>query len=389
MASSVKIPSKRHKTLAAITIKDIDIVLASMLFFDPTGGNSNTAYSMVKYCLITYLALKNLHCYKNAPISAVFLCLFSVLMGYSTWINTHNPTWSISGFMFGAGIVAMVLTFVDACRRFDAGIVLKRVLVVFTVVLLFNDFLMLILPYNRADSSTVYLVGNKFIVSYAHCLLSGLMLACFANKVAMNRLIILLGAAISFFAGSSTGTMMMIIMLALTLIPTKTRAVVCNPLFIAASVAILNILIWGSANLFQMPEFQNFMVNILHKSADMTGRERLYAATFDFVAMKPVLGWGYLTDIYRITFGYGNAQNGLFHLITQCGILGTTFYFSGLLAALGGKQSRNDSLFGIYAFLFCMVLGSSVEINLSFQFAFGVALICGALRDSKSNYMEK
>ena len=157
-----------------------------------------------------------------------------------------------------------------------------------------------------------------------------------------------------------------------------------SPLFLAVSVAVLNILIWGSTNLFQTSMFQNFMTGVLHKSADMTGRERLYSATFDFVAMKPVFGWGYLTDIYRVTFGYGNAQNGLFHLITQCGILGTAMYFFGLLASLKGKPSQNKKLFGIYAFLFSMVLGSSVEINLSFQFAFGIALICGALRSEKT-----
>lgn len=172
---------------------------------------------------------------------------------------------------------------------------------------------------------------------------------------------------------------MMVAMLALTFVPAKTRFVIANPLFLAASVVVLNILIWGQANLFQMPEFQNFVVNVLHKNPNMTGREQLYAVTFDLVAMKPIFGWGYLTDIYRITFGYGNAQNGLFHLITQCGILGTTVYFAGLFTSLLGKPVQNKNLFGIYAFLLCMVLGSSVEINLSFQFAFGIALVCGAL----------
>ncbi len=383
MASSADRLDRRRKTLADITIKDIDLILASLLFFDPTGGNGNTAYSFTRYCLIAYLVLKNLRRCRDAPIPIILLCLFSALMGYSTWINTHSPTWTFSGFMFGIGIVAVMLTFIDACRRLDGRTVLKRVLAVFSTVLFFNDLLMLILPYNGADSSTVYLVGNKFIVSYAHCLLSGLMLVCFENKVALNRLVIVLGAAMSYLAGSSTGAMMMLIMFVLTFVPMRARSIVSNPLFIAAYVANLNILIWGSTNLFQMPEFQNFMVNVLHKSPDMTGRERLYGATFDFVAMKPVFGWGYLTDIYRITFGYGNAQNGLFHLITQCGILGTVVYFSGLFSSLCGKATRATRLFGIYAFLFCMVLGSSVEINLSFQFAFGVALICGALRSSK------
>lgn len=379
MRDDAEFTAARRKTLAEITIKDIDIVLATLLFFAPTDGSGGGIYSAVRYCLIAYLVLKNFPCCKNIPIVVALLGAFSALMAYSTWINTHSLTWSFSGFMFGMRIVAIILVYVDACSRFTADVVLKRVLAVFVVALLINDLMMLALPYNRSDSSTVYLIGNKFIVSYAHCLLSGLMLVCYGDKVALNRVIVIVGTIMSFVSGSSTGAMMMVAMFALTFVPGKVRYVIANPLFLAASVAVLNVLIWGPANLFQMPEFQNFVVNILHKNPNMTGREQLYAATFDFVAMKPVFGWGYLTDIYRITFGYGNAQNGLFHLITQCGILGTTVYFAGLIASLLGKPVQNTRLFGIYAFLFCMVLGSSVEINLSFQFAFGVALICGAL----------
>ena len=380
MAGTADAPARKIRTIADITIKDIDIVLAAVLFFDPTGGSGNTVYSMVRYCLIMYLAFKNLKSIKDVPTPTALLCIFSLLMMYSTWINTQNITWSFSGFMFGFGIVAMLLTYVDACNRYGSTFVLRRVLCVFAFFLFFSDILMILLPYNHSDSSTVYLIGNKFCVSYAHCLLSGLMLVVYKDKVALNRVVIVFGAAMSYLAGSSTGAMMMSAMFALTFVPLKLRSACSNPLFIAVSVAVLNVLIWGSTNLFQLPEFQNFMINVLHKSADMTGRDRLYAATFGFVEMKPIFGWGYLTDIYRITFGYGNAQNGLFHLVTQCGIIGTVVYFSGLIAAMRAKVSLNARYFGLYVFLFCMVLGSSVEINLSFQFAFGVVLLCGALR---------
>lgn len=384
MIGNDSIARETPRSFADIKIKDADIVLASLLFFDPAGGDGNTIYSMIRYCLIVYLCLKYLRCCKNIPIPSILLVLFSLLMMYSTWVNTHSLTWSFSGFMFGCGILAVLLTFVDASKRIPVNVILKRVLIVFAILLFFTDLAMLVLPYDNTNSNTVYLVGNKFIVSYAHCLLSGLMLVCFKDKVALNRAVILIGAAAAYLAGSSTGALMMAVMLALTFLPVKTRPLISNPLFLLISIAALNVLIWGPINLFKMPEFQSFVVDVLHKSADMTGRERLYATTFDFVAMKPVFGWGYLTDIYRVTFGYGNAQNGLFHLITQCGILGTAAYFSGLFSALINRRSRGSEFFGIYAFLFAMVLGSSVEINLSFQFAFGIALLCGALRGNAS-----
>ena len=287
MCNDAATVSIKRKTLADVTIKDIDIVLATLLFFAPTDGSGGGAYSLVRYGLIAYLVLKNILCCKSIPIVMMLLSAFSALMAYSTWINTHSPTWSFSGFMFGMGIVAVILVYVDACCRLSTEIVLKRVLVIFIVAILLNDLMMVVLPYNRSDSSTVYLIGNKFIVSYAHCLLSGLMLVCYRDKITLNRIIVIIGAFMSYFSGSSTGAMMMVAMLALTFVPAKTRFVIANPLFLAASVAVLNILIWGQANLFQMPEFQNFVVNVLHKNPNMTGREQLYAVTFDLVAMKP------------------------------------------------------------------------------------------------------
>lgn len=380
VAGLINATGKVRRMLDEDKIRKVDIVLACLLFFDPTGGNGNTAYSVCRYALIIYLCLKNIRRCKDAPVPIILLVAFSILMAFSTWINTYSLTWSFSGFMFGLGIVALILTFLDSCKRYTTRVVMGLVIAVFAVVLLCNDVLMIILPHERDGSSFIYLIGNKFIVSYAHCLLSGLMLVRYGDKVALNRVFAVFGSIMAYVAGSSTGTMMMAVMFILTFLPLKARLALANPVSLAASVVVLNALIWGPIDLFQLPEFQNFIVNVLHKNANMTGREKLYAATLDFVAMKPLFGWGYLTDIYRNTFGYGNAQNGLFHLVTQCGILGTAAYFSGLLSALAGKLSLGKKYFGIYAYLFVMVLGSSVEINLSFQFAFAVALLCGALR---------
>lgn len=150
MCNDVKTTPIRRKTLADITIKDIDIVLATLLFFAPTDGSGGGAYSLVRYGLIAYLVLKNFLCCKSIPIATMLLSAFSALMAYSTWVNTHSMTWSFSGFMFGMGIVAAIFTYVDACRRFSTEIVLERVLVIFIIAILLNDLMMVVLPYNRS-----------------------------------------------------------------------------------------------------------------------------------------------------------------------------------------------------------------------------------------------
>lgn len=382
MMTNITASKNRRLSVGDIKVKDIDLILAGLLFFDSLGGIDGAIVTYIEYCLTAYLFLKYIKTLPSIVGPSVLLGIFSVLLAFSTWQNTHSATWALSGFVFGVQIISLMLVFVDQCRRLSTDKVLERIAVLFALVLLVNDIAMILLPYDRDYSGTAYIAGNKFGVSYAHCLLVGLLMVVKRGHDALIRCVAIVGLAMNYYAGSSTGAVMMAAMLALSFLPDGFRRIVSRPVALAASIAVLNVLIWGAADLLHNPFVQDFIVNVLGKSADLTGRERLYKATFDFVAEKPWLGWGYLTDIYRITFGYGNAQNGLFHLVTQSGILGTALYFLGLFFSLVRKETNGTELFGLYAFLFAMILGSAVEINLSSQFAFGVALLCGALRDS-------
>lgn len=370
---------KEERFLDRIDLQDVDLVLASLLFFNFVGGDGNALPSFLRYALIAYLMARHIKAWRVIPVPAILLSLFSVVMAFSTFINTESATWAFSGLMFGSSIVAVMLVFVDSSMRLGWEKTCFRLMAVFALLLVLNDVLMLILPYDRSLSSTIYFLGNKFIVSYAHCLLSGLMLVCLPGRSLCVRMVIVLGAIMSYVAGSSTGALIMAAMFAMSFFPDSLKRIVSCSSVLLLLIAVINILIWTPIDIFHNQVLVDFMVNVLHKSPNMTGREKLYAATLGFVAEKPILGWGYLTDIYRISFGYGNAQNGLFHLITQCGIVGTVLYFSGLFSSLKGQAAEKTSLFGLYCYLIAMILGSSVEINLSFQFAFGVAALCGAL----------
>lgn len=366
-----------------VSLKDVDLTLASLLFFDFTGGNGNSFTSLLRYGLIVYLLARYFKTCRVVPVPVCLLSLFSAVMALSTFVNTESATWAFSGLMFGFSIIAVMFVFVDSSIRLGWKRTCFRLMAVFASLLVLNDVLMLIFSYDRSLSSTMYFLGNKFIVSYAHCLLSGLMLVCLPRRSLCVRAVIVFGAVMSYVAGSSTGVMIMAVMLAMSFFPNSLKWIVSCSGVLLLLIAVINILIWTPIDIFHNQVLVDFMVNVLHKSPNMTGREKLYAATLGFVAEKPILGWGYLTDIYRVSFGYGNAQNGLFHLITQCGIVGTVLYFSGLFSALKGQTAKKTPLFGLYCYLIAMVFGSSVEINLSFQFAFGVAVLCGALVDVK------
>lgn len=148
------------------------------------------------------------------------------------------------------------------------------------------------------------------------------------------------------------------------------------------SLLFENFLIWGPFHIFTNPLLVSFMVNVLHKSPNLTGRTQLYDATMGFVIKSPVYGYGHNTDIYRNTLGYGNAQNGLFHIITQAGILGAVIYFTMVYVSLDRKKT--DKIYGLIMYIYAMLIGSAVEINLSTQFIVAIAIIYTITQSKKS-----
>lgn len=364
----------KKKGFDAIKIADLDLIVAATLFFDPF-GSGNFCITFVRYLIIAYLLCKNFQLIWSLMGPVLLFFSYGLIMAYSTYCNTNSLTWMVSGFAHVMQIVAIILTFSANEKRLGRAELLKRLLLFYGVVLLITDVAIAALPYDRADSGTVYPVGNKFIVAYSHCFLAAIVFALYGDREPLaTRLFLLYCAAMSAFVTCTTGLLMAMGMLVLSFVPKFLSARLATPTGLFALIILMNFLIWGSVNVFNSPIVQDFMVNVLGKSPNMTGREKLYAITLDLVKDKPVFGYGYLTDIYREKVGYGNAQNGLFHIITQAGVSGTIAYFSGLYLALKGKSDHITR--SLYLYLYAMALGSAVEICLSMQFSIGVALLC-------------
>lgn len=358
--------------------EDVDLALCGLLFFDPTGGNPNPVLSLVRYSIVIYLVVKYARDAVRLPIPLALLAAFSVVMGCVTYFNSGSLSQSCAGMRFGMQIIASYLVFIHAVERDGFSRVLLLLAMFFLVALLVNDILMIALPYDRADATVLYLLGSKFTVSYGHAFLFCVLVAIVHSHRALMLCMGALCALMSYLAGSMTGLIVVIVAVLLSYTPKRSRKLLSKPLVVVMAVVLVNFLVWGPIDLFSNPLTQSFIVNILGKSANMTGRIPIYNMTMQFVAEKPLFGWGFQTDIYREVLGFGNAQNGVFHMLTQCGLVGTALYFSGLLLSFGRGIEDRSRCFGLYSFLLAMAVASVVEITLSSQFAFCVSLISAA-----------
>lgn len=356
--------------------EDVDLILCGLLFFDPTGGNPNPILSLLRYMIVCYLLLRYIRDIVFLPLPSALLIAFSAVLGCTTYFNTGSISQACAGVRFGVQILSTYLVLIHAVKIEGISRTLIIISMVFSVALVVNDVLMVALPYNHNDASVLYLLGNKFIVSYGHALLFCLLMTITSARPSFALCVGALCAVMSYITGSMTGFAVVVIVVLLSLAPVALRSRLGNPFAIVVVIALVNVLVWGPANIFSNPVVQSFIVNVLKKSPNMTGRIPIYNITMQFVSQKPLFGWGFQTDIYREVFGFGNAQNGVFHMLTQCGTVGTILYFSGILLLLMKSNSGSSHCYYLYAFLLAMGIASGVEITLGFQFAFCVSLIC-------------
>lgn len=347
----------------------------------------NELFVIFEYVTIMYLLIFNFYELKKAP-SVYFLILgYTLILTYSTHLNMQSFRWTLSSFMSGLQMMVIFSVLSYAMDKSGIKVIVNDMIRIVSVFVILNDLLLPFMGYNFANSNTMYLIGNKFSVSFIHLFLACLIYYKYfnTNKKIVYWAMFVYSIGITILIQCTTGTLTLLVAIFMLLIPIKAMMVVVNRTVLALSLAIGNILIWGSYAIFQTPFIQQIVVNVFHKSSDMTGREKLYDAVLLLVADKPVLGYGYNSDIFRVMFGYGNSQNGVFNIVIQAGIVGAVLYFGALYIALRAK-TKNMGSYAFFVFLYAMAVGSAIEINLGNIFILGVASLF-AYNVKEENYI--
>lgn len=358
-----------------IKLSTIEIIVL-LLSFIQLSIIPDKIFLFYRYIVIIIFAFRyHKEIIENRMISLLWL-LYTVILSYSTWMNTQSVTWVMSAFMLGMQYIILFCTFYGFVNKRNSEELIQILIMFFLVMLIANDALLPIKSYNFSNPDEQYLLGNKFLVSYYHCLFGALIYTKYKKTLKKNIAILFLCYAvlIASIVHCTTGIIVAITIISMVYLPGLVKKLTECPIAFIALLIAENILIWGSTALFTNPFIVNIVTNVFHKSTDMTGRAKLYAVTIDLVEKKPLWGYGHLTDVYRNMFGYGNAQNGLFHIVTQAGIIGAIVYFGAIFVGLRKGDDSHDT-YGLIMYVYAMLVGSAVEINLSSQFIIAIALI--------------
>lgn len=244
--------------------------------------------------------------------------------------------------------------------------------------LLVNDLLLLAqMPsVSGMESSTIiYLIGNKFEVTYMHLFFSALYYQVFSTgmKVYLRQYIILvmhlvLTLFIAIGVECSTGVLG-VVLLAVFLFLYKKIRFIFRPFF-----AIILMLLFGAffllyETILAIPSVQYLIVDILNEDLTLTGRTYIYTRMLDLMDTQPWFGYGNGTATFFTTYyiheKLTNTQNGLLNDYIDWGIIGVICLIILTYSVLRSASSRiNPFICLIYTY----IVLSSIEITLGLRF---------------------
>lgn len=295
----------------------------------------------------------------------------------------------------GLNIISLFISCYDIARKYGLFQLFDSVFWLLFALSLLNDLTVFATHFN--NSSSQYLMGNKFTVGDIHTLLLGLYAALLSVRrgyLRYNRgiyvALVFESAIVLVKASAMTALLCLLLSVALTLFLTNRVAhKLSEGLVITIVIVAANVIYFGTGMLLDIPAVQFFIQDVLGRSLTMTGRTPIYDCLELLINEKPVFGWGYGNTAVMALVGYGNAQNGIAELMVNYGAFGVLAFFVtviGLFPCVKKFRSHNPRLVAI---IYGTILASLVEISFGLVFFFALSLIFAGsvfpLRDDLNN----
>ena len=370
--------------LAFSTFTIFYTIFVNINWVNPTlfGWISNSC--LLLFIIVNYEIFKNIFNTKYRNINA-FALIFTLIIIYSGYINAElaydiqdwsghtirslKATRPDHAIYESLRIISYLLYF-QHLNKIGAD---KKFLIYFFYLYFIYTIISDINALTYSNSEGVgYLVGNKFSVSYTNLLFATLY---FMQHPLLDRqhtiklkLILLLSFIIAVKTECTTaiiGTILMYIFIFRMKETWKAKLYKWQTYLLI--LFICDILFFFFTSFFiNNPLMEYIIVDLLGKDLTLTGRIGIYVALSEIIQDCPLYGYGFgNAHIYTTMSGIGpNAQNGLFNLILEVGILGCISFFLMILGILKVSNTNKFS-YPIICIIYTMLILSSIEITFS------------------------
>lgn len=323
-------------------------------------------YGILCYLFLIYFKMIN----KLRGISAAVI-LYGIIVLVSSLYNHMGINIYVSSLEYTIKILVTYLV-VSAYGRENIRALSKTLLMVLGFFVLITDLLLFILPYNFLYAQEAYFVGTKFQLSYLHGFLLCLyMLYCNAAGKKKNKWLLggscVWSVVVTQIVQCTTGTVMCLLILVMALLPKKIWRILSDWRAVLLAFLVINILIFGETQILTNSKVQYIVTEIFHKNPNLTGRLLIYEYLPTILKDGFILGYGYNNTLiaeYMGTYAT-NAQNGIFKIIMDSGLLGLFSYIAILVGSLKRKGHFDPQSIPLFIFLYAMICISSIEINIT------------------------
>lgn len=364
--------------------KDIVMVLVTTIYFlglfriyiIPT-----TIFKILSIIICSFTILTNIK-YSNIKKMKSILILILIIF-LSTFYNNNYNTGLSNGIFYFLQFASLFIYTSSIANKYTIDKCVNYYYYASLILMIIMDVSVLIgidLDRTHYQNLITYLLGNKFMVSYLHMQAFGLYsLKNYRQQEKYNKIKTIIfgisGILICKYVDCSTGIVGNFLILILLLMPIrdKEKKLMTNSTFILILFLVLNLLLLSGQILLQNGLIKYVIENILNESMTLTGRTKIYEIMGKIILKKPLLGYGYNSDIITIILGYGNAQNGILQFLLDCGIAGTISFFI-VLWNYTKKQKNFLKNWSLYCMLYAFLVCSLVEVCLKFNFFIIIAL---------------
>lgn len=323
---------------------------------------------------------------KNVPIIVYFIAIV-----VSTYINHGFASRTLNAIITGGAYVLFYFLTEVFSEKHSNVYVASIVRNNFLFYMIILDFLVIITRGEGLGGfeEAVYLIGNKFMLSYLHMAI--LALINLENRKLiperMKRIRIIgfffYSAFILYIADTTTGLIGCAFVAAFMFIFQKKPKwvnILSKPIMPLIFFLGLNAIFLLTDLILNNSLLTEFFLARSHTSTILSGRVPMYRIAMTAISQNPVWGYGLNYDIVEKTLSFGNAQNGLLKSLLDFGIIGTIAFILVLFMTFRNAEKSNGALkTGYIAFVYGMILCSLVEVNLAAIFM----LVCACMNSAE------
>lgn len=308
---------------------------------------------------------------------AIIVFLFSLSALHSSFANQEYGMLHVG--VFNILILVDIFFVVAYIARFgNRFIFAKTVFLSLIFLCLINDILSLVFP-EKFYGNGQFILYSKFAIAYLHMFVFALSIEVCKNNKFFCLLIWFLSICMCIYMGSGTGVTCFVVMMIVLVLPHGVKAQLCRPVVAICCMLICSVFPFCYSMILNLPFVQHLIVNVLHKSLDLTSRTMIYKSLGKLLGQNPLFGFGQENN-YNVCQKYlklneyeyaPDVQNGLLDWVVSYGIVGAALLLLLLILCLQrGRFVWNSSFIAlIYAYFFA----GSIEIPFDSLFFFVIA----------------